>query len=136
MKVVLAATCDAAQERPDGKLDVRGAFHELYAPGFPARQDRLTLVLVMAWEPHEVGQEQRFRADLVDESGTMIVTVQGETEVQGRQLEGAPPQTRLIMELTDVVFRRPGWHHFEIQAGGETHRGCPLYVGEQASGRS
>jgi hypothetical protein len=132
MKVALAVTCDGAQERPDGKLDIRGVFHELYAPGFPAQQDRMTLVLVMAWEPPEIGREHRFRVDLVDDTGTMAVTIQGETEVEARQMEGAPPQTRLIMQLTNVVFQRPSWYHFEIQVGGETHRGCPLYVGQQA----
>ena len=39
--------CDQAAEDPNGKLDVQGIFHDLLAPGFPAVQERMVLVLVI-----------------------------------------------------------------------------------------
>ena len=66
MRLILSLACDDAELRPDGKLDIQGVFNELNAPGFPAAQDRMTVVFVMEWE-RDVSGSVPFRADLVDE---------------------------------------------------------------------
>src|SRR5688572_29297051 len=83
MELILALACDDAQVRDDGKLDVTGIFNELGAPGFPAAQVNMTVVFVIEWGDSEAGH-QPLRADLVDEEGQKILTIQGDTEVDSR----------------------------------------------------
>ena len=44
MRLQLALVCDHAEQTDDGKLDIRGVFNDLAAPGFPAKHD---MVLVL-----------------------------------------------------------------------------------------
>ncbi|MEX2609400.1 MAG: hypothetical protein WEA24_05600 [Gemmatimonadota bacterium] len=130
MELVLAVVCDTAMERPDGKLDLRGVFHELSAPGFPALQDRMTAVFVVEWAPDEAGR-QPLRADLVDGDGTRVLTIQGHTEVAPPRAGMPPPQTRLIMPMERVVFPHAGRFTFELIAGGDTVRACSVHLVER-----
>jgi hypothetical protein len=129
MELKLAVDCDDAHERPDGKIDIHGVFSELTAPGFPAMQERLTVVFVIEWSDEEVG-EQPLRADLVDDQRQRVLTIQGHTDVLAATDEGARPQTRLIMPLEKIVFPHAGRYHFDLVAGGDSARACSLYVGE------
>lgn len=129
MELLLACACDDASVRPDGKIDIRGVFNELYAPGFPAVQDRMTVVFVVEWGQGESGRIP-LRADLVDDAGRPILTIQGHTEVPVRGEDRARPQTRLIMPIQDVVFPAPGRYHFELKAGNQTRRAFSLFVGK------
>ncbi|CAN5626643.1 hypothetical protein BH23GEM10_BH23GEM10_16850 [soil metagenome] len=127
----LSAVCEAAHERPDGRLDLAGMFNELSAPGFPAMQDRMTVVFLVEWDESEAGR-QPLRADMIDETGRKLLTIQGHTEVEARTSERAPPQTRLIMPLEKVVFPKPGRYTFELVAGGDAVTACSFFVGESA----
>jgi hypothetical protein len=130
----LSAVCEAARERPDGRIDMVGVFYELSAPGFPAEQDRMTAVFVVEWSPEEAGQ-QPIRADLVDEQGQKILTIQGHTDVDARDAGRAPAQTRLIMPLERVRFRTPGRYRFDLVAGGDSTEACSFFVGEVPAGQ-
>lgn len=124
----LAAVCEGAHERPDGRLDLTGIFNDLSAPGFPAMQERMTVVFVVEWEPDETG-ELPLRADMIDESGRKLLTIQGHTDVEARSADRSPPQTRVIMPLEKVVFPQPGRYRFELVAGGEVADACSFFVG-------
>jgi hypothetical protein len=115
MELKLAVICEAARERPDGRLDVIGIFDELIAPAFPAVQERMTVVFVMEWADDESG-DQPFRADLVHESGRKILGLEGHTVVQHRAAGRA--MTKLVQPLEKVVFPAAGTYHFELVAGG------------------
>jgi len=130
MKLNLAVACDDAHVRPDGKLDIVGVFNELAAPGFPAAQDRMTVVFVMEWEPQEAGR-QPLRADLLDDSGTMVLTIQGHTDVETRPADRAPAQTRVIMPLERVVFPKAGRYTFRLRAGKAEVPAFSLFVSQR-----
>ena len=130
MDLTLAAVCDEAREGQGGKLDIFGIYSELTAPGFPAVQPRMTLVLVMEWDADEAGP-QPFRADLVFETGQRVLTIEGETEVGPPTLGRPAPRTRLVMPLKDVVFPAAGRYRFEVVAGGDTHTACSLFLSDQ-----
>jgi len=99
-----SAVFDDARPSPDGKLDLHGVYHDLSAPGFPARQDHLVLVLVLEWGRSDHGRFQ-FKADLEDSEGNISLTVEGESEVREAP-EGHPPaRSQLIMPMDGVVFR-------------------------------
>lgn len=129
MELILACACDDARVRPDGKLDVIGVFNELSAPGFPAVQDRMTVVFVVRWDPEETGRIP-LRADLVDREGRSILTIQGHTDVDARGPGRARPETRLIMPIENVVFPHAGNYHFDLRAGDATRRAFSLFVGK------
>jgi len=115
MKLVLSLACEDARARPDGRLDFIGVFDELHAPGFPAAQDRMTVVFVMEWTAEEQGRRE-FRADLVDASDRKVLTIEGHTDVttaSGR----SRPRTQLIMPLERVVFPEAGEYRFELRVG-------------------
>ncbi|MEO5509315.1 MAG: hypothetical protein ABIV28_00805 [Longimicrobiales bacterium] len=129
MELKLAVICEAARERPDGRLDVIGIFDELRAPAFPAVQDRMTVVFVMEWGPDETG-DQPFRADLVHESGRKILGLEGHTVVHppsaGRAI------TKLVQPLEKVVFPAAGVYHFELVAGGDIKEVAGLRLADAA----
>src|SRR5687768_8162978 len=130
MNLILALACDEARIRDDGKLDVTGIFNEMGAPGFPAAQDKLTVVFVIEWGPGEEGP-QPLRADLLDDQNQMVLTIQGQTEVLARDAHQPPPQTRVVLPLEKVVFPRAGRYHFRLKAGSQTAEALPLFVAER-----
>ena len=129
MILKLATVCERAAERPDGRLDLIGIFNDLSAPGFPAMQDMMTVVFVVEWEPDEAG-ELPLRADMIDEAGRKLLTIQGHTQVEPRGADRSPPQTRLIMPLQKVIFPKAGRYRFELVAGGNAVDACSFFVGE------
>ncbi len=129
MRILASALCDDAVVRPDGKLDVSGVIHDLYAPGFPARQNRLTLVVVLEWDRTDTGP-QEFRVDVRGPGGRTTMTVKGESQVIPRPPARPPPRMRLVLPLKDVVFHAPGRHRFDVTARGRRLRGPTLYLVE------
>ena len=127
MRILASAVCDHAAASPDGKLDVHGIFHDLYAAGFPARQDRMTLVLSLEWDRSDSGR-YTFRVDVRGPGGKPTLTVEGHSEVTPRPSGRPPPRTRLVMPLEDVVFPEPGRYDFRVTAKGRTMRGPVLYL--------
>ncbi len=127
MELTLAVICDEAIEREDGKLDLVGVFNELGAPGFPALQQRMTVVFVMTWAADEAGH-QPLRADLVDDDGHRVLTIQGHTDVAIRGVGSTSARTRLVLPLERIVFPHAGNYHFDLIAGGEVRRACSLFL--------
>jgi hypothetical protein len=127
MKVLYALLCEQAQERNDGRLDVHGVFHQLYAPAFPAQQDRMTLAVAVEWEPHERGKIE-FSIELMDPARSPALSITGHTDVSERQPMQGPPQTRMVMPLDGVVFPAEGTYAFELVVAGERQRLAPLHL--------
>ena len=121
--------CDGAGEDPTGKLDVKGIFHDLLAPGFPAMQERMVLVLVIEWGRKDQGR-YNLKAELVGPDGAVVLTVDGHSDVEARPAERSPARTRLIMPLEKVVFPTPGRYHLRIIVKGERFRGPSLHLME------
>lgn len=133
MRILASAVCDHAAASPDGKLDVHGIFHDLYSAGFPARQDRMTLVLSLEWDRSDSGR-YTFRVDVRGPGRKPTLTVEGHSEVTPRPSDRPPPRTRLVMPLKDVVFPEPGRYDFRVTAKGRTMRGPVLYLIETDTG--
>ena len=129
MRLRFSAICDEAHATPEGKLELHGVYHDLSAPGFPAKQDRLVLVLVLEWGREDHGRF-RFRADLEDEDGKTSLTVEGETEVRAPQPGSPPARSQLVMPMEDVVFPRAGQYQFRVKVKGQTLEGPGLFLME------
>ena len=133
MHLRFSCICEDARPTPEGKVDVHGVYHDLAAPGFPARQDLLVLVLVLEWDREDHGR-YLFKADLEGDDGKITVTVEGETEVHRPRPEYPPSRSQLIMPLEDIVFPRPGEYQFRVRVKGQTLDGPSLYLIEAPEG--
>jgi hypothetical protein len=118
VKVLYAMLCEDAQPRNDGRMDIHGVFTQLYAPGFPAKQDHMVLVTTVEWEPAERGQIH-FAIDLLDPDRSPVGTINGSSEVGDLPALSGPPQTRLVMPLDGVIFPQEGTYEFELKVGEE-----------------
>jgi len=129
MHLRFSTVCDDARPTPDGKVDVHGVFHDLSAPGFPAKQDKLVLVLVIEWDRSDHGR-YLFKADLEDEKGDISLTVEGETEVHQPEVDQPPARSQLIMPMDGVVFPHPGQYTFRVKVKGSTLEGPGIFLME------
>jgi len=133
MHVLMMAFCEHAQLRPDGKLDIHGAFNDLAAPGFPAKQDEMVLVVAVEWDAGDGGRYQ-FKVELKGSAPKPSFTVNGETEVQPRGQGDRPGRTYLIMPLKDIVFPQAGAYQLELTIKGKSIPGPLLHLWEVADG--
>lgn len=128
MKLLLGLVCDRAHQGPDGRLHVEGQYHDLYAPGFPAKHD-LTLVTVLEWDRNDHGR-YNFTVELLDPRGNPSLRGSGYTEVVEPTEGGPAARTYYIEPLQNVVFPEAGPYRFRIQAKGAWHEGPVLYLWE------
>ena len=129
VRLQLALVCDDARINEEGQLDVHGVFSELYAPGFPARQDHMVFVLVAEWDRSDEGRH-KFRVDLKSPEGRVSLTLDGHTDVDRRSPDRPPARTQLIMPLEDIVFPEPGSYTFEVTLKGHRFPGPSLHLVE------
>jgi hypothetical protein len=127
VRVLYALLCEDAAMRPDGRADLHGVFHHLFAPGFPAQQDRMTLVVVVEWTAEEAGRVP-FKIDLLDPTGSPVGTINGHTDVGTPRPMEPPQQTRLVMALDNVVFPQEGGYEFELTVGERKERVTVLHL--------
>jgi len=127
VQIRFSAICDDARPTPEGKIDLHGVYSDLSAPGFPARQDQLVLVLVLEWDRTDQGR-YLFKADLEDDEGNVSLTVEGETEVRAPAPGHPPSRSQLIMPVEDVVFPHSGQYTFHVQVKGQMLQGPGIFV--------
>lgn len=135
MHLRFSAVCEDARPTPDGKVDVHGVYHDLSAPGFPAKQERLVLVMVIEWNRDDHGRFG-FKADLEDEEGNVSLTVEGETDVHRPAPDLPPARSQLIMPLEGVIFPRAGQYTFRVKVKGQTLEGPGIFLMEIAEGQA
>lgn len=126
MKILYALSCDHAEPKEDGRLDIHGVFHELFAPGFPAKH-QMVFLLGVEWDVEAPGRRD-FKIDLLDPSGSPALTIQGHTEVQEQMPSSPPPRTVLVMPIEDVRFPMAGTYEFRLTIEGESYPLAPLHL--------
>lgn len=130
MQLLLATLCEHAQLTPEGKLDVHGAFWDLAAPGFPAKQGEMVLALAVEWDPEDEGRFQ-FKVELTGEDAPKpSFTVDGHTDVTRRGHGDQPARTFLVMPMEDIVFPSPGRYRMTVRLKGRVIDGPTLHLWE------
>ena len=119
--------CTDARTRPDGKLDIHGVFNELYAPDFPARQERLVVVGIVEWQRDLEGRIP-FAVDLIDADGAAIFSIEGHTDVDARSNARAPAKTHFILPLENVMFPAAGRYRLRIDLNGSEIAGPSMHL--------
>jgi len=130
VKLLLALLCEDASVNSLGRLDIHGVLNELGAPGFPARQDRMVLVLVIEWGSEDDGRFA-LRVDLMAPDGKPSVTVNGHTDVDRRPAGRPPARTQLVMPLETIIFPTAGAYRFRVRVKGQDMEGPTLHLLEQ-----
>jgi hypothetical protein len=133
MKVLYAVIAEDAQLRHDGRMDVHGIFHELYAPGYPARQEQLTLVTTIEWDDTERGAID-FTVNLLDPDGSPVLTINAQTQVEDQYAVHRPARTQMAIPMDAVVFPRAGAYEFELSVGDVKQGLAPIYLIEEDIG--
>jgi len=119
--------CKHADTNDGGQLNMHGIFNELYAPGFPARQDLLFIAGIIEWDKHKQGKIP-FQIHLADDQGKAIFTIEGHSEVDSRTENQPPAKTQLLMPVEKVVFPEAGRYGVECLIEGENFSGPSLYL--------
>ncbi len=127
MKVLYSVIAEDAQLRHDGRMDVHGIFYELYAPGFPAKQDRLTLVTTIEWDATERGAID-FTINLMDPDRAPALTINAQTQVEDQYAVHHPARTQMAVPINGLRFLTAGTYEFQLTVGEHTETLTPLYL--------
>ena len=119
--------CNQASVGPDGKLSLQGVMNELYAPAFPATQERLFLAGIIEWQRADEGKKE-FLIHLKDPDGLAIFTIEGHTDVDSRPATRAPAVTLLVLPMEKLVFEAAGEYQVEITIAGQQFNGPKMYL--------
>ena len=130
MKVLYSVIAEDARLRHDGRMDVHGIFHELYAPGFPARQDRLTLVTTIEWDATERGAID-FTVNLLDPDRAPALTINAQTQVEDQYAVHRPARTQMAIPIDGLVFPTAGTYEFQLVIGDHSEPLTPIYLIEE-----
>ncbi len=104
---------------------------ELYAPSFPARQDRLFLAGIIRWQRADEGKKE-FLIHLKNPEDQAIFTIEGHTDVDNRPESRPPAITQLVLPMENLIFSVAGDYQVEIAVAGQQIMGPKLYLMESA----
>ena len=131
MKLLLLLPADYANVTGDGKVNVMGIFNQISAASFPARHSSMFLVIKLAAELGEGSDNRALTVRLVDPDGKEVVTVSGTVKIPD-PVGGITPEVNAILQLTDVVFPRPGAYEFVVLVDKDHKGDAPIYVSQKA----
>jgi hypothetical protein len=129
VKVLYSVIAEEAQLRHDGRMDVHGIYHELYARGFPARQDKLTLVTTIEWDASERGDID-FTVNLLDPGRSPVLTINAQTQVEDQYAVHRPARTQMAIPIDGIVFPAAGTYEFQLTVGDHVQALTPIYLVE------
>ena len=126
MNLDLALTADAATVDSSGKLNVLGIFDHIAASEFPARHDRMCLVLRFSAAGNEAGEhgvEVLVRTPSGDELARMSGSI-------GLGLAVGTEGVRIpqVLHMDGFVFPQPGTYQIEIEIDGQVAGTLPLHL--------
>jgi hypothetical protein len=129
MKPLLFVAADYANITGDGKLNIMGIFHEIYASSFPARHASMHLIATLGAELGEWNQTRDFTIKLLDEDGNQIMDLTGQIDIPKGE-RGRKPEVNIILGLNDVIFPKPGTYVFAIFVDKDHKGDLTLFVNQ------
>ena len=121
MKTLLFLTAEYANITADGKLNIMGIFHDIYAPEFPARHSSMHLVISLEAALGEYDQSRTFSIILMDDDAKTLMNISGPLQIPNAD-RGRKPEVNVILNLNDVIFPQPGHYTFVVMVDDE-HKG-------------
>jgi hypothetical protein len=127
MKLLLLLAADYANTTGDGKLNVMGIFRDINAFNFPTRLSSLHLVIKFAAELGEYGDTRTITVKLRDPDGAEIMSFTSPAVIPKSE-GGRIPEVSTILELKDIVFKKPGPYQFVVLIDKDYKGDLPIYV--------
>jgi len=130
VEIDLALIADAATVDGAGKLNILGVFDHISAREFPARHERMVLVLRFEAGMDEAGRHGVTIA-VTDPDGTEVARMDGDIQLAPGRPDGRirVPQ---IVHLDGFVFPKPGVYGIEVSVNDQTLTSLALRVSEAA----
>lgn len=134
MNIDLALLADAATVDGTGKLNILGIFDRISANAFPARHERMCLVLRFSATMAEAGShtvEIRLQGPEQDE----LLRLDGEMNLgPGRGGPGSLIRVPHVLNLDGLVLPVPGAYTFDVRVDDVHHVAIPLTVADAGGG--
>lgn len=128
MEIDLALIADAATVDGSGKLNILGVFDHISAREFPARHERMVLVLRFSAGMDEAGTHQ-VTIEVKDPDGASVARMDGEIK-----LAPGRPDARIrvpqIVHLDGFVFPKAGMYSLAVSVDENTLTTLGLRVSE------
>ena len=124
MKLDLALIADAATVDGSGKLNILGIFDHISAGEFPARHERMCLVLRFVAPPEEVG-EHNVEVVVREPHGQEMARLSGSIDL-GPYVGHEGARIPQILNVDGFVFPQPGVYTIDVEIDGELERQMTL----------
>jgi hypothetical protein len=130
MKLDLALIADAATVDGSGKLNILGVFDHIAVMEFPARHERMCLVMRFRATAAETGGHQ---IDVVihDPTGEEIARMTGSIDL-GNAVGRDSVHIPQVLHLDGFVFTQPGVYSLRVEIDGELDQAVDLEVSKAA----
>ena len=134
MDIDLALLADAATIDGTGKLNILGVFDRIAAGTFPARHDRMVLVLRFSAGMSEAGGHE-VDIRLCGPEGEELIRLDGEMQLApGPGSAGGVIRVPHVLHLDGLMLPRPGGYSFDVRVDGEHLVSLPLTVADGTGG--
>lgn len=134
MDIDLALLADAATVDPTGKLNILGVFDRISAGSFPARHERMVLVLRFSAGMAEAGSHE-VDIRLKGPEGEEMVRLDGEMQLSpGPGSAGGVIRVPHVLHLDGMVLPRAGVYAFDVRVDGQHIVSIPLTVADPGRG--
>lgn len=130
MKLDLALIADAATVDGSGKLNILGVFDHIAVMDFPARHERMCLVMRFRAEAAEKGDHQ-IDVVILDPAREEIARMTGSIDL-GKAVGRESVHIPQVLHLDGFVFAQPGVYRIRIEIGGEVAQQLELEVSKAA----
>lgn len=130
MKLDLALVADAATVDGSGKLNILGIFDHISAQEFPARHERMCLVLRFTAASGEQG-DRSVEVVIRDPQGEEMARLSGSIELTAFS---GPDGVRIpqILHMDGFVFPQPGVYAIDVEIDGSLERTLGLRLSRAA----
>jgi hypothetical protein len=130
MNLDLAMIADAATVDSAGKLNVLGIFDHIAASEFPARHERMCLVLRFSAAGNEAG-EHDVEVVVRDPDGGELARMSGSIGL-GLFMGGEGVRIPQVLHMDGFVFPQPGTYRIEVEIDGRIERTLSLQLSRVA----
>lgn len=128
MQITMAVVADAANRTDNGKLNLLGVFHTLFAVTTPCQHPHMAIVLNFEATAMERGTRQKIGIRLVDADGKPVLNMpESFIDVPGDP-NIVTPQLSLIANIAGVMFERFGAYQFDISINDEIRGRIPIQI--------
>lgn len=126
MEARILLVADFASVDATGKLNVIGAFNQIWARGFPVVHPQMSLVVRLVAELGEFDQPRNLSIVLWDEDGNEVWKTPDVTFQVKKPESGKRAEHNAIISLQGMTFQKPGAYSFNVYVDREFRGTIPV----------